>query len=252
MYSDLINKELGIIDLLKSGWKIFQKNFLAILIIILLVNLPLSILPIIFEVALLSPVTTTSITELFSIFDGFFYLWTAMAVMLIVEKEILGNKIQAMAALKKALSYWVSAIGTSFYFQILFLVSLLLLIIPGIVFLVNSSFFLSAMSLRNQSWEASLAYSRNLVKGNFWKVLYTFLVVFIIVVIFPVYIGAFLIEPVVVWAGQGYSLDLLFNVVIVVMFVIDRLFFNLVLYLYVVTGTVFFLNMDYRKSLENK
>jgi hypothetical protein len=234
MYSKLRNKEFGIVDLLISGWKIFQKNFFAILIITLLVDFPLTLL----DIAVSATGAKTS---------GFFYLdillalWTGIAVMFIVEKEIFENKIQAIAALRKASYRWKSASFTSFLFGILLLLRLLL-IIPGIMFLVNTAFFTHAVGLRNQGWKAALDYSRNLVKGSFWRVCYTFLAIFLIVVSFPSFIFYYLIKIVSELAGQGANSEMFVNV-------ICSLFDALALHLYEVTGTVFFLNMDYRNSL---
>jgi len=277
MYSELRNKEFGTIDLLKLGWKIFQKKFFSILIITLLVDLPVRI----FEDALLAagvPGLATQIPQSAAL------LWTKIAVMLIVEKEIIGDKIQVSAALKKSSYRYPSAILSTFLLGILLGVRLLppilfifllriiypplrfmpfrflffnpgfmlfgsivffLLVIDGIRFFVNIVFFIEAIGLRNQGAKAARDYSRNIVKGSFWKVLYTYLVVFIIVFIFPMFIFSFLMEAVSVWAGQEASSELLINVIVL-------LFSTLANYLGVVTLTVFFLNMDYRKSLENE
>ena len=236
MYSELRNTEFGIIDLLKYGWKIFQKNFLAILIITLLVDFPLSLLDIAVSA---TGAVTPGIYQLSLILS----IYTNIAVMLIVEKEILGSRIQATAALKKARTRWSAAVATGFLFGILFLLRLLL-IIPGVMFLVNTAFFVHAVGLRNQGWKAALDYSRNLVKGSFWKVFYTFFVTYLIIFFIPLFIFNLLIRAISDLAGQGATLGIFVDVII-------SLFSAIASYLYVVTGTVFFLNVDYRKSLEN-
>lgn len=44
MYSELRNKDFGIIDLIKSGWQIFQKNFFSIFVILLVIYFPFNAL----------------------------------------------------------------------------------------------------------------------------------------------------------------------------------------------------------------
>jgi hypothetical protein len=235
MYSKLRNTEFGIIDLLKSGWKIFQKNFLAILIITLLVDFPLRLL-----IIALSAATRDSMPNTLNLLSIIVSIWTSIAVMMIVEKEILGSRIQATAALKKAVPRWSSAFTTGFLFVISLLIRFLL-IIPGFIYIVNCAFFLHAVSLRNQGWKAALEYSRNLVEGSFWKVFYIFFVMQLIIIIFPTFIFVFLTAYILYTSNlavQGDTLPIYANVIV-------ALFSSIAGYLYVVTGTVFFLNMDY-------
>jgi hypothetical protein len=240
MCSELRNKEFGIIDLIKSGWQIFKNKFSPILIIALLIDFPLSI---VVEVARLAGADLASTFRIEFQLGGLLALLSGIAVMVITEQDTLGKKITAWSALKKALTRWPSALAAGFLFGVLLLFRLLL-IIPGIIFLVNTAFFLHAVGLRNQGWKAALDYSRNLVKGRFWKVFYTFLAVFMLVSFFPSIILGFLIGTFSALAGQGSDSEIYVNLAV-------SFFDSLAYYLYVVIGTVFFLNMDYRKSLEN-
>ncbi len=238
MYSELRNKEFGIIDLLRSGWKIFQKHFLSILIITLLINLPFNLL---LEGASVAGVDQTTYWRINIQAGAILSIFTSITVFVIVEREILGKKIKVWSALKKASLRYPSGLGSSFLFGLSFVIRLLL-IIPGIMFLVNTAFYLHAVGLRNQGWKAALDYSINLVKNHFWKVFYTFLVIVLVILIFPSFIFSLLIELIFGSPEQGTSSAFLPNI-------INLLFSDLAGYLYDVTGTVFFLNMDYRASV---
>jgi len=241
MYPELRNKEFGIINLLKSGWQVFKNKFFPILIIALLINFPLNIVT---EVARLSGADWALTLSIEFQSAGFLGLLSNVAVMVITEQDVLGKKVTAWSALKKAYFRWRSAFVTSLTVGIFSLFLLLLLIIPGIIFIVNTAFFLHAVGLRNLGWRAALDYSRNLVKDSFWRVFYTFLVIHLIVFLFPSMILGVLIGTISSLTGEGSNWVSFTNLV--------TLFFSqLISYLYIVTGTVFFLNMDYRKSLKN-
>jgi hypothetical protein len=236
MYSELRNKEFGIIDLIKSGWQIFQKNFFSIFVILLVISFPFNTLVSLAALANVSPVYIE-----FQL-GGFLSLWLLIALQLITEHDVLDRKITAWSALKRAASRWPSALGASILFGFLIILRLLL-IIPGIIYFVNTAFFLHAVGLRNQGWKAALDYSRNIVKGHFWKVFFTSFSIWLTVSFFPNLIFSYLVGVILGLIGQGSNLFLLHF--------IPACFADLTIFLNVIVGTVFFLNMDYRKSLEN-
>ena len=236
MYSELRNKEFGIIDLIKSGWQIFQKNFFSIFVILLVISFTFNAL--VFLATLALPGLSGSLYSL----DLLLSLWLFIALQLITEHDVLDKKITAWSALKRSSSRLNSALCVSFLFAFLVILRLLL-IIPGIIYIVNTAFFLHAVGLRNQGWKAALDYSRNIVKGHFWKVFFTSFSIWLTVSFFPILIFSYLVGIILGLIGQGSNLFLI-NF-------IPACFADLTIFLNVIVGTVFFLNMDYRKSLGN-
>ena len=228
MYSELRNKEFGIIDLIKSGWQIFQKNFFSIFVILLVISFTFNAL--VFLATLALPGLSGSLYSL----DLLLSLWLFIALQLITEHDVLDKKITAWSALKRSSSRLNSALCASFLFAFLVILRLLL-IIPGIIYYVNTAFFLHAVGLRNQGWKAAIVYSRNIVKGHFWKVFFTSFSIWLTVFLFPTFIFYYLVSVILGLIGQGSNLFLVY----------------LTIFLNVIVGTVFFLNMDYRKSLGN-
>ena len=236
MYSELRNKEFGIIDLIKSGWQIFQKNFFSIFVILLVISFTFNAL--VFLATLALPGLSGSLYSL----DLLLSLWLFIALQLITEHDVLDKKITAWSALKRSSSRLNSALCASFLFAFLVILRLLL-IIPGIIYYVNTAFFLHAVGLRNQGWKAALDYSRNIVKGHFWKVFFTSFSIWLTVFLFPTFIFYYLVSVILGLIGQGSNLFLVYF--------IPACFVDLTIFLNVIVGTVFFLNMDYRKSLGN-
>ena len=236
MYSELRNKEFGIIDLIKSGWQIFQKNFFSIFVILLVISFTFNAL--VFLATLALPGLSGSLYSL----DLLLSLWLFIALQLITEHDVLDKKITAWSALKRSSSRLNSALCASFLFAFLVILRLLL-IIPGIIYYVNTAFFLHAVGLRNQGWKAAIVYSRNIVKGHFWKVFFTSFSIWLTVFLFPTFIFYYLVSVILGLIGQGSNLFLVYF--------IPACFVDLTIFLNVIVGTVFFLNMDYRKSLGN-
>jgi hypothetical protein len=240
MYSELRNKELGLIELIKTGFSIFSRNFFAILIVTLLIDVPIEVVGI-FAVA--SGADPLQVLRYQFQLGGWISLLSNAAIIIITERDILAKKVTAWSALNKARSCYPAAFGSRFLFGVLFLLRLIL-IIPGIIFLVNTAFFLHAVALRNQGWKAALDYSKNLVKGKFWKVFRTYLVTFFIFII-PSWILSSLMTLAFEVASSGSEANTLYTDLI------SALLTSLLINLYYVTMTVFFLNLDYRKSLDN-
>lgn len=236
MFSELRNKEFGLIDFLLTGLSIFKLNFSTILIITLLVDLPFSL----FRILGLMAGVSSSLFKL----GGLLSIWTSMAVMFIVERHVFGEKVVFGAALKKAGSRYGIALKSSILYSFAVVLRLLLLIIPGIIYAVNITFLLQAVILREQGWKSAFTYSRNLVKGSWWKVFLTFLTLFFVLYYFPSIIVSYIAERLIEVSGKETSLRITIAVA-------SNLISSLLYYLFTVSETVYFLNLDYRKSLSS-
>jgi hypothetical protein len=168
MISVIRNTELGLFEIIASGWRVFKNNFISILIIILLTCLPVDILAVFnslnFWVTIVNSfqknqqlpnlsdvVNVWSI--LFLVLQILFIKVAQMCVMVIAEQYILQNHTaatstqKALSALKKGFSRFGAMLVTNILFFILLLLIYLLFtimsVILGVIFgtIFDNSFF---------------------------------------------------------------------------------------------------------------
>ncbi|WP_428013213.1 hypothetical protein [Baaleninema sp.] len=158
---------------------------------------------------------------------------------MVAERAVLGGSIDAKTALQRAVPKVPITIIVSLVTSIIVGLGLILFVIPGIYLSVNFAFILQAIALRNCGFNA-LQYSRNLVKGQLWKVFgrlvtigFGFLILFLV-------IGFIL--------GFAVAVVSAFPIVQVILNIILSLIFGLTGYLMSVVFTMFFLNLDYLKN----
>lgn len=238
MIAEFRNKEFGIIEIIARGWKAFKDNFISILIITLIINLPFDIIN-----AFLSNEnnefyrTHWQITCLILMLrlPGF------MGVAVIIEQYILQEHTtateKAFSALKKAFSRFEAMLGTGTLLGVLTLVLFLLFFIPGFIFLVNQYFSLEAVTLREQSGQAALSYSKSIVQGRWWKVFFLWVASLI-----NLFMISFILALVTNLVGSiSPSLNLftaiIFNFSTSLLVQLDQVF-----------STICFLNLDQRKN----
>jgi uncharacterized membrane protein len=101
---------------------------------------------------------------------GLFGVIAIIAMAYIVEKAIQGGKIVWAEALKHGFSRWGSVIVTNILANIILLGLSLLLIVPGIIWYVYYTFYVYVVALRSIGGKTALDYSKNLVKGQWWRV----------------------------------------------------------------------------------
>ena len=238
MISELRNKELGIIELIGRGWKVFKDNFISIFIITLIIDFPLDILGSLLEIH--------NIRLFFYIYLGLtFHFLHLMAVAIIVEQYILQgkdysfqNRLKALlSALQKAFSSVGNLLGTVSFFAGLILLFSLLFIIPALNFIVNGFFLLETVTLRNQRGKAALSYSKSIVQGRWWKVffLWVALLINLFIIVFMIFIITVLI-------------DLISPSLKIFTLIISNLSVSLLLLLNQVFSTICFLNLDFCKK----
>lgn len=180
---ELQTKKLGLMELLSMGFEVYLRNFKFIL----MVYLTTSLLPTVFFISLtdlqklgLLPIGTYSILSLICNFILFFSNCIyGILISVITEHSVLGQKIKYRNLLKILLSNFMTLMCLNIKFIIIYSFRLLLLI-PGLIYLVNNAYFGLAFILRDQRGKAAFAYSRHIVKGNWWKVFFFYILIFFV------------------------------------------------------------------------
>ncbi len=93
-----------------------------------------------------------------------------MAIAYVIKNKIDGKSISIGEALKKSFSRWGATIGTNIILGIFILGLTLLLIFPGIIYIVYWVFAPLAVILNNKFGKDALNYSKSIVKGRWWTV----------------------------------------------------------------------------------
>lgn len=194
MEQDIYKKEYSFTEILSRAWAIFRENAAAIIAIALLISIPVSIVNLLADQAFAVPGLTDSslspedqinsisshlgqiaysflILSLVSIAMAFVGLLSMMALAFYVKSCIDGGKTSIFGAYSKALGRWPAAIWTDIVMGIFLIVLFLLLIIPGIIYLVYWAFALYAVALSNKSGREALRYSKKIVNKRWWTVL---------------------------------------------------------------------------------
>lgn len=231
------SKVYGISDSLRDGWFIYRNQFTKILLIILSINIPLSIITATIQFLVLKgqselALSNTGIYFLTNItisLLSFIALIPTISIAYLVEKMIKGEIISWQRALLYGFSRLFPAIGTSLL-ALIIVWGLFLLIIPGIMWAVYYSFFLYVVALRQLNGKKALDYSKNLVKGQWWRVLGFFFIVSLM---------QFVIGFIIQRLFGLISANLFFNI-------FPNIIALIINYLFIIVIIIYFLNNDYR------
>ena len=205
-------REIALGDLISKSWQLFSKNIKLILTAVLIVSIPVRLISSFFTsrrivefsgeitdfnfdfnfgellgqtmlIAILSIVGTTLIT---------------LVIAWIVKTKALGGQLDWQAALQKGLSRWLPAIGTSILMAIFLAVLFMLLIVPGVIYLVFWAFAIYVVILNDKSGMEALSYSKSIVKGKWLTV---FLYCLVIGIMMAIVAG--IINGIIGAAGSG-------------------------------------------------
>ncbi|QDZ41226.1 hypothetical protein FRE64_15525 [Euhalothece natronophila Z-M001] len=235
----LKNSYLDISDNFEIGWNIFLEQKNNLLWFLLILNLPIAII----EQFVPDPDPQGGFDSPFII--PFFIVAMLigiiinLAIHILTEKSIMQESSQAIFTLKKVSSKVLIALLTGILFFIMVFLGSLFFLIPGIYLGVIFAFFTEAIALRNCQLDA-FNYSRNLVKGQFWKVFGRLLILGVSLVILVLFITV----PI------GFISVVLNNLPIIsfIISVISSLIIVAINYLFVIIFTVYFLNLDYLRN----
>lgn len=102
---------------------------------------------------------------------------TVMALAKLIEESLTGNAITWQTALRAALSRLGALTWTGILAGLILIGLTLLLIVPGIIWSLYYAFFVFVVVLRGLSGKKALDYSKNIVKGQWWRVFLYLLVI---------------------------------------------------------------------------
>jgi hypothetical protein len=229
--------KMNVIELFGEGWKYYTANFVKILLITICIYIPINtiveLIPV-HESLQDDPVRLAQLyARLYQGLETWIGCIATAGIAAIVENTILsGNNLSWGDALRKGVSRWGSAVGTSIVSGFILLGLYLLLIVPGVIWSVYYTFWLYVVALRNIGGKTALDYSKNLVVGQWWRVLG------VIIVIAVADIATNFIVGVPTWfLPDNIILNVLSTTVL-----------DVVSGLFTVTSIVFFLNTDYLKN----
>lgn len=201
-----MEKPRDIFTLIKDSWKLFKDNFLLFSKIILVVQVPISIVSFIFTSYYLIYLKdnyltsfTTSQNDLFNLIEKlksplvfipsiilfvifilliiYFTTLSNIALIFAVSKKISNEEVDLKNSYKEAFPLFWSYVWISILVGLAVLGGLILLLIPGIIFAVWFAFVGFVLVLERLKGRKALKRSRELVKGYFWYVLgYTILI----------------------------------------------------------------------------
>lgn len=188
----LESKEVGLFELISMGFDIYFQNFKSIFTFFCISLFPFQILfyfmlerlekkTIIGNFSINDCIAFVITCLLLFIVSDVFFIWIAVATENIIYRR---NK----DAIQVISSRFLPLTGLSIRFSISFFLRYLLLLIPGLIYIVNNQFFGCALILKDQKGKNSFIYSQSIVKGHWWKVLFfgiiTTLITFLLSYIF--------------------------------------------------------------------
>jgi hypothetical protein len=167
----LDSKRLTLSELLALSWSVWLKNFGVIVLLTLLTSIPTNL--ILQAVTLGAEATPRELGRFIRVVMLLQLLLGSLSTMGIaysVAESISGREVRFGAALRHAFSRWLAAVGTGFLENIILVFLFLLLIVPGIIWLGYYTFSIYVVALRDLAGKRALDYSKDLVRGRWWRV----------------------------------------------------------------------------------
>lgn len=256
MENSTINKEesFSVGTILAKAKEIYLEKFKDILLIVLIINLPASIISNLQLSQFLDAIDTDPYADSFAdpfagletsmiilILAGLFSIIGTMATIYIAKETIKKQNIDYIVSLKKAFSRYLPFIGTSILVGLALIPLYLLFIIPGLIFSVYWIFVPTIVILNDLSGVKAMKHSKQIVKGRWRKTIwYSFVISFL------GYLAAFLL---------AFVLDFLLYFIpnIFIQNVITNTAIAVIYAYFLIASTVMYLNFEAtQKKVESK
>lgn len=227
MLNDISEREFSLSEVMVRGWSVYCQQLKSITVLVLITSLPLSIIIRIVPKDILQ-LNYVMIPML--IVGSFLSLIAVVGVIVLAENAVRNDNSEMgwRAAISKALTRFGSCAITSLLGGLIVIGLSLLLVIPGIIWIVYYTFVLQVVVLRGMRGKVALDYGKSLVKGRWWKIFWINLVLLLI--------------SMVIGFGQEYLSSLLPKALSIATDTgldIFQIGFN------TVVTTILFLNLDY-------
>jgi len=232
---DVGGRVMGFWETVGAGWSVIRRDWPALFAVKLLVVLPSEYL--LLKLPAVDAETLAGVARSFrreQLAESLIGVFATLAVAWMVRERVEGRHVSMWRALGHAVRRWPMAVLTGWLEAIIIVFTLLLLIVPGLIYAGFYTFSTVIVSLRGRAGMDALNYSKRLVKGRWWRVFgyaLGFMAPTIVVAIaagfanefVPVYPGSVLVE------NAAISFSVLFSTVWL---------------------TVFFLNLDAEGAAE--
>lgn len=169
MYQNINQNKFGLKKIIKTAWDIYKNKLRTILLIVLLFYFPIYSLVFAMKQSF-SNMEKLYIDTLNGLLEIIFSVIVVMGITYVVKEYINENSIDFISAIKKAFSNWGKALWTEILSFIIIILLMMLLIIPGVIWMVYYTFIIQLVALRNKSGKKILDFSKDLVKGDWWRV----------------------------------------------------------------------------------
>jgi len=248
MEQDIYSQEFSVNRIVSEGWNKYKGNFKLIFMIIAAVTAGEYAVAFganyLFSRPFMSwlgdAVGQEYPAKFANVLAGLVGVLSTLAIAYVVKMKIDGQAISFSQAWEKAVSKWMTTLGTGILEGIFAVLLFLLLIVPGIIFSVYWMFATYAVVLQDKSGEGALKYSKAIVQGRWWKVL-GYSLVFILIIY-----GISLIVNIPVLIVETFIKN---NNIVFVLDVALKLMDELIYAFYAVMFSIFFINFDATKKI---
>ena len=129
-----------------------------------------------------------SVTDLSLAIVELVFAYCSLAAILLVGKRLLKNKAgrkrsSLLSVLRESIPYFMPLVLTSLLRACITVYWTLFLVIPGLVYLVKTTFYALAMFVDDLQYRAALTHSKTLVTGRFWHVVGTLAALVLILIV---------------------------------------------------------------------
>lgn len=147
---------MGVGELLKEGWRIYQDNFFLLVLIVALSLIPATFL--------------SFVPFIGAVFYLLGYIFMSLALLYALSQILENEPVEIEESYRIAWERFPSFLWVSLLYGVIIFIGFLLLIVPGIIFAVWYGFcFYVFIGEGKRGWE-SLKRSRELVRGWWWQV----------------------------------------------------------------------------------
>lgn len=237
---DISQIKFSVGDIFAVGWIIFSRNlghyFILVLIVYLTIFFAGQYVPVglIFEKYGMDGVFYLNL--LARIISSFIYGLLTMAIAISTHSYITSQSVDLSGDLKSAIYRWPSFIVTSILVGLIISIGFLLLIIPGIFWSVNYSFFVYVVALKGLGGKSALDYSKHLVEGQWGRAFGIYILMIICLGLI-----SYLVNNLIGLLPQDYFL-----------IAMGEIFIQIIGAYFSVAWVVFFLNTDFLKHKEEQ
>jgi hypothetical protein len=216
------------------SWKLFCENFLAIMIIVGIVYIPIDI--VIFFLNDIEELKFKDYIKILGYLEQFIGIIATLAIALYLTAKIDNTNITLWDAMTQALKHWWKVVATNFITSIMIGFLLILLVVPWIIYGTYWAFITFIVLFLGLEGQKARDHSKKLVTTRWWKtfliLLSTFLFPFIlgIVVSFCYYflLGYYVVDldtlpiawTLIIDTVSNFGIDIIYSYFTVVTFVL--------------------------------